>query len=93
MLQRAGVAAIPTLLDSDLLDDPHLRERGYFVTLEHREIGARPLAGVPYSMSLTPCKVRRAAPCLGQDTEHVLSTLLGYSPEQIIELREAGVTV
>ena len=65
MLQRAGVAAIPTFLDSDLLDDPHLLERGSFVQLEHPEVGSRPLAGVPYWMSLTPCEVRKPAPCLG----------------------------
>jgi crotonobetainyl-CoA:carnitine CoA-transferase CaiB-like acyl-CoA transferase len=93
MLQRAGVAAIPTFLDSDLLDDPHLRERGYFVKLEHPEVGTRPLAGVPYSMSLTPCEVRKAAPCLGADTEHVLGALLGYRPDKIAELRKSRVTV
>jgi crotonobetainyl-CoA:carnitine CoA-transferase CaiB-like acyl-CoA transferase len=93
LLQRAGVAAIPTFLDSDLIDDPHLRERGYFVELEHPEVGPRPLAGVPYSMSLTLCKVRKAAPCLGADTEHVLGALLGYTPEKIAELRKAAITV
>jgi len=93
ILQRAGVAAIPTFLDSDLLGDPHLKERGYFVELAHPEVGKRPHAGVPYSMSLTPCRVRRAAPCLGQDTDHALSTLLGYSPDKIAELLKTGITV
>jgi crotonobetainyl-CoA:carnitine CoA-transferase CaiB-like acyl-CoA transferase len=93
MLQKAGVAAIPAFLDWDLLDDPHLKQRGYFVTLEHPEVGLRPLAGVPYSMSLTPCEVRKAAPCLGADTEHVLGALLGYTTEKIAGLRNDGVTV
>jgi crotonobetainyl-CoA:carnitine CoA-transferase CaiB-like acyl-CoA transferase len=91
MMQRAGVAAIPTFLDWDLFDDPHLRERGYFVELEHAEVGKRPIAGVPYSMSLTPCKVRKAAPCLGADTDEVLTRLLGYSPDKIAHLRKAGI--
>jgi crotonobetainyl-CoA:carnitine CoA-transferase CaiB-like acyl-CoA transferase len=92
-LQRAGVAAIPTFLDTDLMSDPHLRERGYFVEMEHPEVGRRPLAGVPYSMSLTPCRVRKAAPCLGADTEAVLSRVLGYSADQIAELRDSGITL
>ena len=91
LLQKAGVAAIPTFLDWDLFDDPHLRERGYFVELEHAEVGKRPLTGPAYSMSLTPCKVRSPAPCLGADTEHVLSSLLGYTPQEIADLRVAGV--
>jgi crotonobetainyl-CoA:carnitine CoA-transferase CaiB-like acyl-CoA transferase len=93
MLQGAGVAAIPTFLDWDLFADPHLRERGYFVELEHAETGRRPLAGVPYSMSLTPCQVRKAAPCLGADTGGVLGTWLGYSPARIQALTEAGILV
>jgi len=93
ILQNAGVAAIPTFLDTDLLSDPHLKERGYFVAMEHPEVGARPLPGVPYSMSLTPCKVRQAAPCLGADTDRILSRLLGYSPATIAALRQSGITV
>jgi crotonobetainyl-CoA:carnitine CoA-transferase CaiB-like acyl-CoA transferase len=49
------------------------------------------VAGVPYMMSHTPCKVRSPSPCLGADTDHVLSTLLGYSGHEIEELRKAGV--
>ena len=42
LLQRAGVAAIPTLSNKDLAHDPHLRERGYLVELEHpRSASAR----------------------------------------------------
>ena len=87
-LQRAGVAAIPTLSNKDLAHDRHLRERGYLVELEHPEVGKRIHAGIPWTMSGTPCKIWRAAPLLGQDTDYLLSSLLGYSPEKIAELRE-----
>ena len=39
LLQRAGVAAMPTLTNKDLARDPHLRERGFLVELEHPEVG------------------------------------------------------
>jgi crotonobetainyl-CoA:carnitine CoA-transferase CaiB-like acyl-CoA transferase len=87
-LQAAGVAAFPTLSNKDLAHDPHLRERGYLVELEHPEVGRRIHAGIPWTMSATPCKVWRAAPLLGQDTDHLLSALLGYSAEKINQLRE-----
>jgi crotonobetainyl-CoA:carnitine CoA-transferase CaiB-like acyl-CoA transferase len=88
VLQRAGVAAFPTLSNRDVAHDPHLRERGYLVELEHPEVGKRIHAGIPWTMSGTPCKVWRAAPTLGQDTDHVLSSLLDYSPEKIALLRQ-----
>jgi crotonobetainyl-CoA:carnitine CoA-transferase CaiB-like acyl-CoA transferase len=91
MLQQAGVASIPTLSIKDLFEDPHLRERGFFVNLPHPEIGPRAHSGVPWKMSLTPCEVRRPAPCLGADTDNVLSSLLGLSAEEIDRLRKNDV--
>jgi crotonobetainyl-CoA:carnitine CoA-transferase CaiB-like acyl-CoA transferase len=91
ILQRAGVAAIPTYTNEDVAKDRHLRERGFLVELPHPEIGAFTHAGVPWTMSHTPCKVRAAAPCLGADTDYVLGTILGYPAEKIAELRAAGI--
>ena len=48
-------------------------------------------SGVPWSMSATPCRVRKPAPVLGADTDQVLTELLGYSRGQIEELRAANV--
>jgi crotonobetainyl-CoA:carnitine CoA-transferase CaiB-like acyl-CoA transferase len=91
ILQGAGVAAMPTLSNQDLALDPHLHERGFLVALEHPEVGRRIHAGIPWTMSGTPCCVRRPAPLFGADTDEVLSTLLGYSPARIESLRNAGV--
>jgi crotonobetainyl-CoA:carnitine CoA-transferase CaiB-like acyl-CoA transferase len=91
LLQRYGVAAMPTLTNKDLALDPHLRERGFLVELEHPEVGKRTHAGVPWIMSGTPCKVNRPAPLLGADTDEVLASLLGYSAEKIASLRRDGV--
>ena len=81
----------PTLSNKDLAHDPHLRERGYLVELEHPEVGKRIHAGIPWTMSGTPCKIWRAAPLLGQDTDYLLSSLLGYSPEKIAQLRDRKI--
>ncbi len=91
ILQRAGVAAFPTLNNRDVATDSHLRARGFLVELEHPEIGRRTHAGIPWTMTGTPCHVRATAPLLGADTDSILSTLLGYSREQIDQLRAAGV--
>ncbi|HEY2105230.1 MAG TPA: CoA transferase, partial [Candidatus Binataceae bacterium] len=64
-LQRTGVAAFPTFTNKDVAEDRHMRERGFLVDLDHPEVGPRTYAGVPWTMSVTPCKLHRVSPCLG----------------------------
>jgi benzylsuccinate CoA-transferase BbsF subunit len=92
-LQSAGVAAFPSMSNKDLTEDPHLRERGYLVELEHPEIGKRIHAGIPWRMSGTPCAVRSAAPMRGVDTEEVLKSLLGYTRDKVEQLRKAEILI
>ena len=90
-LQQAGVAAFPAMSNKDLATDEHLRERGYLVQMEHPLVGRRIHAGIPWTMSGTPCRIRHAAPLRGADTDSVLKELLGYSADEIGKLRAAGV--
>ena len=55
MLQRAGVAAIPTFTNKDLVEDRHMRERGFLVELAHPEVGPPPTPACPGR-----CRRRRA---------------------------------
>jgi crotonobetainyl-CoA:carnitine CoA-transferase CaiB-like acyl-CoA transferase len=93
LLQRHGVAAFPSFTSKDVAEDPHLRERGFLVRLEHAEGGWLTEPGIPWSMSATPCRVRCASPPLGRDTEDVLTRLLGYSPEKIAALRRDEIVI
>jgi benzylsuccinate CoA-transferase BbsF subunit len=90
-LQAEGVAAFPALTNKELAEDPHLRNRGFFVELPHAEVGVRRHAGVPWVFSDTPCQVRRPAPLLGQDTEEVMQRVLGFSPQEVAGLKDRGV--
>jgi crotonobetainyl-CoA:carnitine CoA-transferase CaiB-like acyl-CoA transferase len=91
ILQQAGVAAFPSMSNRDLAEDPHLTERGYLVQLEHPAVGRRIHAGIPWTMSGTPCAVQHAAPLPGVDTDEVLQRLLGLSPQELESLRAAEV--
>jgi len=91
LLQAAGVAAYPSMTSADLVHDPHLRERGIFVELEHSEVGVRTHVGIPWQMSGTPCAVQAPAPLLGQHTDEVLRDVLRMTDAQIAGLRERGV--
>lgn len=91
IFQHAGVAAFPSMSNKDLATDAHMGARGFLVQREHPEVGKRIHAGIPWKMTGTPCEVRRAAPVMGQDTDSVLSGILGYSREKIEQLRSAGI--
>jgi benzylsuccinate CoA-transferase BbsF subunit len=91
VLQDAGLAAAPAMTNRDIFEDAHLRERGFFVELEHPEVGVRRHLGIPWTMSGTPCAVTRPAPCLGEATEYVLGELLGLDASTRADLRARGV--
>lgn len=92
-LQAKGIPAFASMSNRDLAEDVHLNESGFFVRVEHPEVGERQHLGIPFRMSGTPCRVDRAAPCLGQDTEDVLKRILGYSQERIEQLQRDEVLV
>jgi benzylsuccinate CoA-transferase BbsF subunit len=90
LLQTAGVAAAVVADNKYLAEDPHLRERGYWVYLDHPEVGKRQHAGVPWKMGRTATEVRAPAPLIGQHTDAILTELLGYTTEQVAALRGQG---
>ena len=47
-LQKAGVAAFPSMSNKDLATNPQLEERGFLVQKEHPEFGKRIHAGIPW---------------------------------------------
>ncbi len=60
----------------EVLDDPHFKERGWPVELEHPEHGRSfTYPGAPYRFEKTPWSLRKRAPYLGEDTERVLASL------------------
>lgn len=89
-LQRAGIAAFPTMTPKDLDEDPHLRARDFFSRLPHPEVGVRAHLGIPWRTARGPNGVQAPAPLLGAHTEEILRGL-DYAPERIRELKEAQI--
>ncbi len=69
--------------------DPHLRERGAYVEVEHSRVGVEWLYGVPWQLSGTPGSVREPAPLLGQHNDYVFCQLLGLTQEKLAGLQSA----
>lgn len=90
-LQSRGVPAGVVQSARELLDvDAHIRERGYYVYLDHPEAGRSAYDGPPAVLSKTPGRLRSPAPCLGEHTEYVCKELLGLTDDEIAELMIAG---
>ena len=91
LLQRACVAAVPVMNIEDQFTNPHFRERGVFVDLEHPRVGTECIPGIPWQLSETPGQVRRHAPLLGEHNPYVVQELLGYGDEKYRALKEEDV--
>jgi len=91
LLQEQGVAAGVVQDASDLAQDPQLKEQGFFIELDHPELGKTISDAAPIRLSDTPARYTRAAPVLGQDNDYVYGGLLGMSDDELAELRQQGV--
>jgi crotonobetainyl-CoA:carnitine CoA-transferase CaiB-like acyl-CoA transferase len=88
LLQNAGVPAAPVLKQADLFNDPHLKERGFFKEIDHREAGKQRCPGMAFQFSKTGLDVRIPPNCLGEHNDYVYGELLGMSMEEIALLEE-----
>ena len=90
-MQGAGVPAGVVQNVAQAADDPHLKDRGFIVEVQHPEMGRTLHGGVPMTHSVTPAEVRSHAPLMGEHNTYVFRELLGMSSEEIRHLEEAGV--
>ena len=88
-LATVGVPASKVFDTLDLMNDPHLRERGFIKTIEHEGEGEVPLLGWPARMSASEVPLVRA-PGLGEHTAEVLEQDLGLTAEEIQSLKDRG---
>lgn len=92
IMSKAKVGCSKVYSAADAVNDPHWIDRGDIIEYEDQTLQKNIKAlGVVPKFSDTPGKVWRGAPTLGQDTETILSTILGYSEEKIQELKQKGL--
>src|SRR5262249_40065097 len=76
---------------AQIFEDPHYRARGAIVTVEDEELGPTRVCNVFPRLSRTPGQVRHLGPgSPGARTEETPQAL-GYSEEQVQQLRARGV--
>lgn len=90
--RAAGLAASPVGNLKDLSEDPQAWANDYLLETYCEEAQRQvKIRGLPVGLGKTPGEVRSLGPVLGQDTELLLADTLGYSWDEIGELKAQGV--
>jgi crotonobetainyl-CoA:carnitine CoA-transferase CaiB-like acyl-CoA transferase len=90
-LQAVGVAAGVVRTPMSLVDDPHLKARGFWHRVDRLFIGMHWQSSAAFREGPDAYPIRRVAPTLGQDNETILRGRLGLSGEDMLRLAEADV--
>jgi crotonobetainyl-CoA:carnitine CoA-transferase CaiB-like acyl-CoA transferase len=90
-LREARLPSAPVLTVEKAMKHPHLVERQTVQTVHDRILGDMQVPGFPLRFSAFPERLEMDAPFLGEHNEKILSTYLGYTPDQISRLEQDGV--
>ena len=89
ILNPLDVPCGPIMSTEDLANDEHIRGRDMYVELDHPVRGKWWNVGMPIKLSASPAKIERS-PLLGEHTDEVLKTVLGYDDSKVAALKTAG---
>jgi len=75
LLERVGVPCGVLYTLDQVLEDEHVKARGFVRELEHPVLGRVRATGSPVRPSRTPMRLERAGPLLGEHTREILAEL------------------
>ncbi|MEW5692040.1 MAG: CaiB/BaiF CoA-transferase family protein [Candidatus Hydrogenedentota bacterium] len=90
IFDKEGLPAGPIYSVSEVLNHPQVKAREMIKELDHPAIKKMKTTGIPVKLSDTPGRILTPPPLLGEHT-HSLLLSLGYSEQEIEELREQGI--
>ena len=75
----------------DVVENPHSRERGYFVEVEHPELGDTiAYGGAPFKSEEMSWGYWRRAPFIGEHNHEIYVDEMGLSQQELATLKEGG---
>ena len=87
--ERIPCGAVQT--GADLVNDPHLQDRGFLGTHDNPRFGRLTLPCLPIRFTQSDMAQDWVFPELGRDTDRTLRDVLGYDDERIRRMRDDGV--
>jgi formyl-CoA transferase len=89
ILNALDVPCGPILSMKEIAEEPSLRATGTVVEVDHPTRGSYLTVGNPVKLSDSPADVRRS-PLLGEHNDEILRDVLGFSEEEIRDLKASG---
>jgi crotonobetainyl-CoA:carnitine CoA-transferase CaiB-like acyl-CoA transferase len=89
-LQAAGVAAFPAMTNKAIVEDPHIRARGFIAAWDQVDVGPIEFPGFPIHFGGMEVEFR-TCPGLGDDNTSALGERLGLRPDDVRALIKDGV--
>lgn len=89
---RNDIMLAPVNTVSDLMESPQLKDRDYWTFVDDSGPDAAiAYPGAPCKMDRAPWRVRRRAPHPGEHNQEVYAGEMGFTEEQILSMKRAGV--
>jgi len=84
---------MPSNTPRDLAEDEQLAARNYWVEVDHFDHLGTTVThpGAPFMMSLTPWRIQRRAPLIGEHNVEILGAELGLSKQKLEALKASNV--
>jgi crotonobetainyl-CoA:carnitine CoA-transferase CaiB-like acyl-CoA transferase len=76
---------------SELVDCPQLESRNFYREVNHPAIGKIKVPAELFKLSETPYQLRMPAPILGQHNQEIYVEGLGYTRQELVQLRQLDV--
>jgi crotonobetainyl-CoA:carnitine CoA-transferase CaiB-like acyl-CoA transferase len=90
LLNEADIPCGPILTRAEVFEDEQLLANEMIVPMDHPDAGRIQILGIPLRLADNPASIRSHAPSLGEHTTEIAAEL-GYTEEQIADLRTIGV--
>jgi crotonobetainyl-CoA:carnitine CoA-transferase CaiB-like acyl-CoA transferase len=90
-LNAARLPSAPVLSPQEVIAHPQMEARQAFPEIPHRGCGTVRVTATPFHVDGAPLRPAGPAPWrIGEHTSEVLTSVLGYTPARVDELRRAG---
>ncbi|HEY0523881.1 MAG TPA: formyl-CoA transferase, partial [Stellaceae bacterium] len=89
ILNKYDIPCGPILSMKEIAEEQSLRATGTVVEVDHPTRGKYLSVGNPIKLSDSPTEVKRS-PLLGEHTEEILRDVLGFSDDQVAEIKGSG---
>jgi crotonobetainyl-CoA:carnitine CoA-transferase CaiB-like acyl-CoA transferase len=90
-LEEHRIPSAPVMAVADTITHPYFKARNMVRTVPDPILGELTIPGFPLKYSAFPELLELCAPLLGEHNTEVLGEYLGYTAEQVADLREKGI--